>query len=194
MDPASDRMRVPLLRTPGLPGGLDRDLLCHRFHFREPQPHAGEREEVDAGEGDGALEPVGLAILTEDDAFTFVVGGIGADTQLLGERVEAVLAGSDPGAAEVHLRPVVQVLCPDATADPIARLEHGYGASGFCQAAGCREPGIAGADDTELGLQMLHPVPSRLDPFPLQATLPGSLDSESSRDIGGKSVPWNTRT
>jgi hypothetical protein len=163
-------MRVPFLRARGLPGSLDRDLLRHLFHFHEPQPHAGQGEEADTGEGDGALEPVDLAIITEDGAFALVIGGIGADTQLLGERVEAVVAGSDPGAAEVHLRPVVQVLGPDATTDPIARLEHGHGASGLRQHAGRRKPGKAGPDYTELGLQMLH-HPAHSFRFPHQGNL-----------------------
>jgi hypothetical protein len=170
IDPARKRLSIPLPRALGLPGGLEWDLLRQLVQHQHPQPHAGEREEADAAKGDGALKPVDLATLADKEVVALVIRLVDADAQFLGKRVDTILARPEPGTTKVLFRPVLQVLRPDAAADPVTGLEHGHGPSGLCEAAGSRQPGKAGANYTELGLQMLHhPAPSFR--FPQQGDL-----------------------
>ena len=59
-----------------------------------------------------------------EDPVTLVVGCEQGDAQLVRQRPDAVLARPDPLPAELHDRAIREGVVEQASADPIARLEH----------------------------------------------------------------------
>ena len=76
--------------------------------------------------------------------------GIGLAAHLLDQRVEALLRGADPLAAEIHEGAVLHLDRPRAAADALARFQHHDVQSRLLQPIRGGEPGKARADDADI--------------------------------------------
>src|SRR5262249_7778204 len=80
----------------------------------------------------------------------------GLDAELAREPIDRVLPRPDPGAAAIDPASVGTALGPDASADPIARLEHDDAAPRLGQPPRGGETRVARTDDADIGPEILH--------------------------------------
>ena len=82
--------------------------------------------------------------------------GIGSDAELGCQLVRRILPRPEPRPADVERGAVLVALSPHASADAIARLEHGDAYAGLRQAPRGREPGVARADDANVSVDAIQ--------------------------------------
>ena len=68
---------------------------------------------------------------------------------------DGIVLGAEPRAAAVHRRAVGQVLRPDPAPDAVARLEDDNRLLALSKPAGGGEPGVPGADDAHVRVDLL---------------------------------------
>src|SRR5207253_1137293 len=91
-----------------------------------------------------------------DDAVAGPVRRVRVDAHLLGQRQHGVLVGADERAAHVDGGPALAGDRPHAAADAVTRLDDDDLLARLCQPPRRGEPGVAGADDADVGLDAGH--------------------------------------
>ena len=145
--PLVERDRVELPRPRVLPRRLRVELLGERVELGVALVQ-GTR----VGPGQRALAvrvPPRLPVRVDVDVVSVAVGGKEADAELLEQRVHARLVRRDPLPAEL-VRLAAELGVPQASADPVASLEHDDLAAFSDEPACSRETGNTRADDGDV--------------------------------------------
>ena len=151
----ADRLVVPLGRPLGRPRCLERHVLRASVDPPLRQGDRGDGQRADLRDEPGV--PVGL-VPTHQQVRTGDVGLVGRHPGLGGQRERRVVPGTEPPTAavdgDVSTPGPGEALRPDAPTDAVAGLHDDDRLPRLGEAPGGRQPGVARADDADIGV---HP-------------------------------------
>ena len=157
LEVGADRVRVPLGGAAGRPRLVEREGPGQPVDLPLGPGDAEHGQRADLRDEPGV--PAGPTAADEE------VGAlhprlVGRDPELAGQPEDGVVLGCEPRAAAVHRRPVPERLGPDATAHPVAGLEHDDRPPALAQPPSRGETRVAGPHDADVCSDLLcHPGP-----------------------------------